>query len=39
MELQRNTYRVLVGGHEAKRPLERHRHRLEDNTSMALREI
>jgi hypothetical protein len=35
----RNVYRVLVGKHEGKRPLERPRCRWEDGTKMDLREI
>jgi hypothetical protein len=31
MGMKRNTYRVLVGKPEEKRPLERPRHRWEDN--------
>jgi hypothetical protein len=36
---KRNTYRVLVGKPEGKRPLGRHRHKLEDNTKIYFREI
>jgi hypothetical protein len=39
MESYRNTYRILVGRSEGKRPLGSHRHRLEDNIKMALTEI
>ncbi|KAJ4439968.1 hypothetical protein ANN_08099 [Periplaneta americana] len=35
----RNAYRVLVGRPEGKRPLERPRHRWEDNIKMDLREV
>jgi hypothetical protein len=35
----RNVYRVLVGGPEGKRPLERPRRRWEDNIKMDLGEI
>jgi hypothetical protein len=35
----RNVYRVLVGKHEGKRPLERKRRRWEDGIKMDLREI
>jgi hypothetical protein len=35
----RSVYRVLVGRTEGKRPLERPRHRWEDNIKMNLREI
>jgi hypothetical protein len=35
----RERYRVLVGRPEGKRPLERPRHRWEDNIKMDLREI
>jgi hypothetical protein len=35
----RGVYRVLVGRPEGKRPLERPRHRREDNIKMDLREI
>jgi hypothetical protein len=35
----RSVYRVLVGRSEDKRPLERLRHRWEDNIKMDLREI
>jgi hypothetical protein len=34
-----NSYRILVGEPEGKRPLERQRRRLEDNIKMDLREI
>jgi hypothetical protein len=34
----RGIYRVLVGRPEGKRPMERHRHRWEDNIKMDLRE-
>jgi hypothetical protein len=34
-----NTYRILVGTPEGKRPLERPRHRWVDNIEMDLREI
>jgi hypothetical protein len=33
----RNSFRVLIGKSEGKRPLERHWHRLEDNINMDLR--
>jgi hypothetical protein len=39
MEERRNTYRVLVGKPEGKIPLERPRHRWENNIKMDLREI
>jgi hypothetical protein len=39
MGANRNAYRILVGRPEGKRPLGRHRHRLEDNNKMDLREI
>ena len=39
MELSRNAYRVLVGKPEGKRPLERLRHRWEDNIKMDLKEV
>ena len=39
MEQSRNTYRVLVGKPEEKRPLERPRRRWEDNIKMDLREV
>ena len=35
----RGMYSVLVGKAEGKRPLERHRHRWEDNIEMDLREV
>jgi hypothetical protein len=35
----RSVYRVLVGSHKGKRPLERPRHRWEDNIKMDLGEI
>jgi hypothetical protein len=35
----RGVYRVLVGRPEGKRPLERFRHRWEDNIKMNLKEI
>jgi hypothetical protein len=35
----RNTYKILVGKSEGKRPLGRPRSRLEDNIRMVLREI
>jgi len=34
-----NTYKILVGKPEEKRPLGRHRHRWEDNIRMYVREI
>jgi hypothetical protein len=34
-----NTYRVLVGKPEGKRTLGKHRHRLEDNTEIDIREV
>jgi hypothetical protein len=39
MEEGRGVYRVLVGRPEGKRPLERPRHRWEDNIKMCLMEI
>jgi hypothetical protein len=36
---KRNAYEILVGTPERKRPVERHRHRWEDNIKMDLREI
>ena len=39
MEQSRNTYRVLVGRPESKRPLGRPRRRWEDNIKMDLREV
>jgi hypothetical protein len=36
---KRNAHRILVGRPEGKRPLERPRHRCEDNIKMDLREI
>ena len=39
MEKSRNTYRVLVGKPEGKRPLGRSRRRWEDNIKMDLREV
>jgi len=39
MEEGRGIYRVLVGKPEGKRPLERHRHRWEDNIKMDLQEV
>ena len=39
MEQSRNVYRVLVRKPEGKRPLERPRHRWEDNIKMDLREV
>jgi hypothetical protein len=39
MEKQRNTYRILVGNPEGKRPLGRPRRRWVDNMKMDLREI
>jgi hypothetical protein len=38
-EKKRNTYRLLVGKPEGKRPLERPRHRWVDNIKMDLRVI
>jgi hypothetical protein len=35
----RGVYRVLVGKHEGKRPLERPRRRWEDNIKMDLQEV
>jgi hypothetical protein len=35
----RGAYRALVSTPEGRRPLERLRHRLEDNIEMALREV
>jgi hypothetical protein len=35
----RNAYTILIGESEGKRPLGRHRHRLEDNIQMDLKEI
>jgi len=34
----RNVYKILIGKPEGKRPLQRPRHRWEDNIRMALRE-
>ena len=39
IEQSRNTYRVLVGKPESKRPLGRPRRRWEDNIKMDLREV
>jgi hypothetical protein len=39
MRAKRNTYRILVGNSEGKRPLGRPRHRWVDNIKMDLREI
>ena len=39
MEQFRNSYRVLVGKRESKRPLGRPRHRWKDNIKMDLREV
>jgi hypothetical protein len=36
---RRYAYRVSVGKPEERRPLERHRHRLEDNIKIDLREV
>jgi hypothetical protein len=36
---RRGAYRALVGKPEGRRPLERPRHRLEDNIKMDLREV
>jgi hypothetical protein len=36
---RRNVYRVLVGKTEGKRPLERPRHRWEDNIKVGLQEV
>jgi hypothetical protein len=36
---RRDAYRVLVGGREGKRPLERPRRRWEDNIKMDLQEV
>jgi hypothetical protein len=36
---KRNTYRILVGKPEGKRPLGRPRHRWEDNIKLDLRDI
>ena len=36
---RRGVHRVLVGKHEGKRPLGRHRRRLEDNIKMDLQEV
>jgi hypothetical protein len=36
---KRNTYRMLVGNPEGKRPLQRPRHRWVDNIKVDLREI
>jgi hypothetical protein len=36
---RRGAYRVLVGKPEGRRPLERPRHRWEDNIEMDLREV
>jgi hypothetical protein len=35
----KNAYNILIGRHEGKRPLGRHRRRLEHNNIMDLREI
>jgi hypothetical protein len=35
----RGAYRILVGRPEGRRPLERPRHRWEDNIKMAVREV
>jgi len=35
----RGVHRVLVGKPEGKRPLERHRHRWEDNIKMVVQEV
>jgi hypothetical protein len=35
----RNAYKILVERHEGRRPLERPRHRLEENITMDFREI
>jgi hypothetical protein len=39
MGVKRNTYRLLMGNAEVKRPLRRPRHRWEDNIRMDLREV
>ena len=39
MEQSRNSYRVLEGKPEGRRPLGRQRHRWEDNIKMDLREV
>jgi hypothetical protein len=39
MGKRRGAYRALVGKSEGKRPLERPRHRWEDNIKMDLREV
>jgi hypothetical protein len=39
MREKRNAYRILMGKPEGKRPLGRHRHRLEDNIKMDFRQI
>jgi hypothetical protein len=36
---KRNTYRIVVGKPEGKRPIGRPRHKWEDNIKMDLREI
>jgi hypothetical protein len=36
---KRGSYRILVGSPEGRRPLERHRHRWEDNIKMDLQEL
>jgi hypothetical protein len=36
---ERNAYRVLAGRFEGQRPLGRHRHRLEDNAAIVLKEM
>jgi hypothetical protein len=36
---RRNVYRVLVGKHEGRRPLERRRRRWEDGIKMDIRDI
>jgi hypothetical protein len=35
----KNSYKILVGKYEGKRPLRRPRHRWEDNTRMAVRKL
>ena len=39
MGLKRGVYRVLVGIHEGKRPLGRHRRRWEENIKMDIQEV
>jgi hypothetical protein len=39
MEKRRGVYTVFVGKPEGKRPLQRHKHRWEDNMKMDLQEV